>query len=318
MSAVSVIIPTFRRPEGLQRAVESLQQQKDAPRFEVVIVDNSPEASAHATSAMLQSKSEFAIRYIHEPNPGVANARNAGLAAAHYELIAFLDDDEEATSCWLAALVTTQARLSASVVFGPIEAVLPHSAHRHRSYFEAFFARRGPTADGWLDHAFGCGNSLMVRADALRGKTPFHADQNETGGEDDRLFHELSERGVRFAWSASALCMEHVPPARARLSYTLRRAFAYGQSPSQIAAHTDPPQWLALARWMAIGAGQAAVFGLAGLAIWLASPKRAISLLDRAVRGAGKVFWAPIFVPKFYGAYLARTGLGRDSADRIR
>ncbi|RIJ43461.1 glycosyltransferase, partial [Maribellus luteus] len=56
---------------------------------------------------------------LHEPEPGVANARNAALAVAKGAMIAFLDDDEEAPPGWLAALIAAQARLGADAVFGP-------------------------------------------------------------------------------------------------------------------------------------------------------------------------------------------------------
>lgn len=309
MSTLSVIVPTFRRPDGLSRALQSLARQVDAGSFEVVVVDNSPEACARVTAQALAATLPVPLVYVHEPAPGVANARNAGVRASAGALIAFLDDDEEASPAWLAALLTTRDRLGAGIVFGPIEAVIPQSVRRNHGYFQRFFSRRGPAQDVWLDHPFGCGNSLMVRCEALQGETPFNPMHNETGGEDDMLFQELAVRGVRFAWSAGALCMEHVPPVRARLSYTLRRAFAYGQSPCQLAAQASPPRWADVGRWMAIGAAQAGVYGVAGLGVWLASPRRAVELLDRAVRGAGKVFWAPVFVPRFYGAHLAeRTG----------
>jgi succinoglycan biosynthesis protein ExoM len=308
MTGLSVVIPTFRRLDGLRRAVQSLTRQIDAPAFEVVIVDNSPEGCAHETARALGQILPNPLVYVHEPAPGVANARNAGVAAASGDFVAFLDDDEEASPGWLAALLATRRQFAASVVFGPIEAVIPPTVRRHRDYFQQFFSRVGPATDIWLSHPFGCGNSLMVRADALRGPAPFDPGYNEIGGEDDYLFQQLAARGVRFAWAAGAVCLEHVPERRARLCYTLRRAFAYGQSPCQLAAQANPPNWPGVVGWMIIGAAQSVVYGLASIAAWLASPQRAVRLLDRAVRGAGKVFWAPVFVPRFYGAHLdART-----------
>jgi glycosyltransferase involved in cell wall biosynthesis len=41
------------------------------------------------------------------------------------DLIAFLDDDEEASPGWLAALIETQRRYDADVVFGPVRARAP-------------------------------------------------------------------------------------------------------------------------------------------------------------------------------------------------
>ena len=104
--AVSIIIPTFRRP---QRAVDAARSAlaQTAPDFEIVLVDNDPEGSA---LGVLRAFDDPRITVIHEPRAGVANARNAGLRVAKGELIAFLDDDELAPATWLAELLRVQAR----------------------------------------------------------------------------------------------------------------------------------------------------------------------------------------------------------------
>jgi hypothetical protein len=84
------------------------------------------------------------------------------------------------------------------------------------------------------------------------------------------------------------------------MGYALARAFAYGQSPSQLAARDGRP--LAVARWMLIGAGQAVVWGMAALALSLVGNTRRAEMLDRAARGLGKVFWFKGLEPQFYGA----------------
>lgn len=140
----------------------------------------------------------------------------------------------------------------------------------------------------------------MVRATALPGPAPFDTGTDQAGGEDDALFAALAARGGRFGWAADAWVEEFAPAHRATLTYTLARAFAYGQGPSQTAAAAK--DWPAVARWMAIGAGQTAVFGTASAALTLmASPKRA-EMYDRTARGIGKLFWMKGFEPSFYGA----------------
>ena len=95
---ISIIIPTQRRPQGLAIAARSVFAQVgvDAKELELVIVDNDQVASAKALADGFKSEAPFPVTYVHEPRAGVANARNAALSAAKGELIAFLDDDEEA------------------------------------------------------------------------------------------------------------------------------------------------------------------------------------------------------------------------------
>jgi glycosyltransferase involved in cell wall biosynthesis len=300
MSQVTVLIPTLRRREGLTRALGSVFAQDQALDLmaEVVVVDNSPEGSARATVEALRASSPVPLIYVHEPHPGVATARNAGLARSSAPYVAFLDDDEEAPPRWLAPLLETHLSLNADVTFGPVRGVVTGAKPSRRAYLEAFFSRFGPEHSGVIDDSYGCGNSVMTRATALPGSTPFDSAADQTGGEDDRLFTHLKAQGARFAWAAEASVYEYAPPHRATLSYAFRRAISYGQSPSQICSRADDT--LGLARWMVIGAGQAVVYGAVALGLWMArSPKR-YSYADRAARGVGKVFWTSFL--RFYGA----------------
>ena len=302
MSDVAVIVPTLRRPESLERALRSIFAQTGvADRVsEIVVVDNDPVGSAAATVDALRSGSPWPLTYVHAPRPGVATARNAGLAATDAPLIAFLDDDEAASPGWLAALLRAREETGADAVFGPITGRAPDAAPWLKPWLERFFGREGPERTGLIDQPFGCGNSLMVRATALPGPAPFDTGTDQAGGEDDALFAALAARGGRFGWAADAWVEEFAPAHRATLSYALARAFAYGQGPSQTAAAAK--DWPAVARWMVIGAGQTAVFGAASAALTLmASPKRA-EMYDRTARGIGKLFWMKGFEPSFYGA----------------
>ena len=107
MSNVAVLIPTLRRPESLARAVRSLFAQTGVQGRlrEIVVVDNDPQGSAGAAIQAMMAGAPFPLAYVREPRPGVATARNAGLAAVEAPLIAFLDDDETASPGWLAALI---------------------------------------------------------------------------------------------------------------------------------------------------------------------------------------------------------------------
>ncbi len=301
---VAVIVPTLRRPESLERALKSLfAQQRVGDRLAAIVVaDNDPQGSAQVVVERLRAEAPFPLLYAHAPRPGVATARNVGLQATDAPLIAFLDDDEAASPRWLAALLDAQAKLGADVVFGPIRGRAPDGAARDRDYLERFFGREGPGTTRLIDAPYGCGNSLMRRATALPGAAPFDVSTDQSGGEDDVLFSGLAARGGRFGWAADAWVEEFAPAHRATLSYTLARAFAYGQGPSQSAVRER--NWPGVARWMIIGAGQTLVWGLAALA--MAPTSRRAGLLDRAARGLGKVLWMPGLEPRFYGVQELR------------
>jgi succinoglycan biosynthesis protein ExoM len=300
---VSVIIPTQRRPQSLQTAARSVMRQGLPPPYalELVIVDNDEAGSARSVAAALAEEASFPVRYVHEPAPGVANARNAALAAARAGLIAFLDDDEEAPMGWLAELLAVRARFDADAVFGPVRGRAPQGFELHRAYFEDFFSRQGPAETGVTEAFWGCGNSLVRRAALPDPDHPFSAVRNHIGGEDDLMFGEMAAAGARFAWAADAWVWEDPDPRRLSLGYTIPRAFAYGQGPTQKCASRTPPDTSGMLRWMAIGALQAPAFGLLAGLKWLARRPDWPETLDRAARGLGKLLWGKPFKIGFYG-----------------
>jgi glycosyltransferase involved in cell wall biosynthesis len=304
MAEVAVLMPTLRRPESLARALRSLFAQEEGLIESTVVVDNSPEGSARAVVDALVPAAPFPLIYVHEPRPGVATARNTGLKRVGAPFVAFLDDDEEAPPHWLATLLATHKRFGAAVTFGPWRGRAEAADPWARPYLDAFFSRTGPDASGPTDERHGCGNSLMTRKGALDGEQPFDPAYDQVGGEDDRLYQVLERQGAIFAWAADAWVYEHAPDHRCRVAYALRRAFSFGQTPTTDAAHVK--DWAGVARWMAIGAAQTVVYGLAAAALWLIGSPRRLAMTDRAVRGLGKVVWW--FTPRFYGqAEVKRT-----------
>ncbi len=90
MPTVSVITPVYNGERYLRAALDSLLAQT-YPDWELVIVDD---GSTDGTPDILASYSDRRIVKLRQPNSGEAAARNAGLANAHGEYIAFLDADD--------------------------------------------------------------------------------------------------------------------------------------------------------------------------------------------------------------------------------
>ncbi len=90
---VSVIIPTYNRPELLlDRALSSALGQQ-YPNLEVLVVMDGPDPR---TQAALEAITDPRLRPLVLPqNAGPSAARNFGVRAAKGEWVAFLDDDDE-------------------------------------------------------------------------------------------------------------------------------------------------------------------------------------------------------------------------------
>ncbi len=88
---VSVIIPTFNRPQQLQRAVESVLSQTYA-NVEIIVVNDAGEDVAGVLAAVPHPEKIVSVR--HGVNRDRAAARNSGLKLARGKYIAYLDDDD--------------------------------------------------------------------------------------------------------------------------------------------------------------------------------------------------------------------------------
>lgn len=303
---VSIIVPTFRRPNAVIIALKSLAAQDAGARaLEVIVVDNDPNASAKAAVEDYIRTAPHETRYIHVPEPGVSNARNGAMKAARGRYLAFLDDDMEATETWLSGLLQTTMAHEASVCFGPIEAVLPADEEPLDAMMQPCFSRRFDGGDGLTNGvAFGMGGCLMDLQQCELPSPPFNPDMNESGGEDDWLFSLLIARGARMAWASKALTYEHVPRNRLTLAYFWKRNFAFGQGPTQAAADQGVKGALGVVKWMFVGIVQTILSVPLYVLLKLFKRPSFVTYYGKLAQGAGKVFWWGSFSPRIYGASL--------------
>jgi N-acetylglucosaminyldiphosphoundecaprenol N-acetyl-beta-D-mannosaminyltransferase len=114
---VSVVIPAYRRPEMIERALRSVLAQRRLPA-EIIVVDD---ASGDDTGGRAQALGATVLT--HADNRGRGAARNTGLEAAHHDWVALLDSDDEwlphhLETLWAArgnhAIVGSAARVSGS------------------------------------------------------------------------------------------------------------------------------------------------------------------------------------------------------------
>jgi glycosyltransferase involved in cell wall biosynthesis len=98
---ISVIIPAYNEQDFLGRCLKSLQEQINAPIYEVILVDNnSTDNTAHIAKS-------FKAKVIKEPIKGVMHARQAGLKVAKGEIIVTTDADCFYKPYWLSNIYKT-------------------------------------------------------------------------------------------------------------------------------------------------------------------------------------------------------------------
>ena len=237
MISTSVCIATYRRSGELERLLESLTRQVEAPAFEVIVVDNDPQESARPTVEKFASM--LAITYCREEIAGVAAVRNRAVGASRGAYLAFVDDDEWARPDWLATLHRVMAETQADGVFGAIYNQFDPAVPQHIracGFFDAALLADRSEIPWWGTRT---GNAYIRRSALPDAAAPFDLQYGLTGGEDTHMFKCMQDRGARLVWSAEAVVDSFHPPARANLRWVLKRALRYGGTGAEV-------EWLGL------------------------------------------------------------------------
>ena len=217
---VSVIVCTRNRPDELARCLDSLCRCDPAPA-EIVVIDNAP--ADPATRAVVSARP--GLRYVAEARPGLSRARNAGIAAAKGELLAFTDDDVEVTRSWVGALAASFVDPAVGCATG---LVLPAELS-HPAAFEFEFGYGGLAGSflparfdqTLLDQPFGeappvwkvgAGANMAVRRVTINATGPF--DERLGAGaagcsEDSEFFHRALAAGWVCAYDPAAVVFHH-------------------------------------------------------------------------------------------------------------
>ena len=136
--AVSVVIPTYRRPAMLSVCLEALVHQHGiAHHYEIIVCDDGPdEATQRVTTSCASRAAARGVRVSYIPvvgTQGPAAARNRGWRAARAPVIAFTDDDTVPDRNWLAAGLAALARWDAWAIAGRIEQVRGGKFHDNQA-----------------------------------------------------------------------------------------------------------------------------------------------------------------------------------------
>ena len=106
---VSIIVPTYKRTEKmLDRALQSIFNQT-YKNYEVIIIDDNNKGNKFYNETIkceLKYKNENNIKFIyHEVNRGANTARNSGIKNSNYDILAFLDSDDEWENDYLELMI---------------------------------------------------------------------------------------------------------------------------------------------------------------------------------------------------------------------
>lgn len=147
--SITVIVPVYNVAPYLRAGLEALSAQVGCTWSALCVDDGSTDGSGDILDAY--AARDARLRVLHLPHAGVSAARNAGLAHATSELIAFMDPDDLVEPDWLARLVavlgphdwalTGYRENGRSVTSRDVGATYAGDAVRRRAW-QAFFGYR--------------------------------------------------------------------------------------------------------------------------------------------------------------------------------
>ena len=222
-----MVIPTYNRLDTLPEVLAAVEGQRAGFAWELVVVDD---GSTDGTAAWLAER-RFGVpaRVVSQPNRGPAAARNAGVAAAGGERVAFLGDDTVPSPGWLAAHRRAHRRRGDP----PELAVLGFTRWHARMRLTPFlryvndyglqfgYAIIDEPED--VPFNFFYTSNLSLRRELLLAE-PFNLDFPYAAWEDIETGYRLKKKGMRMVYEPAAVADHDHPTDFARFAVRQERA----------------------------------------------------------------------------------------------
>jgi glycosyltransferase involved in cell wall biosynthesis len=254
---ISLVIPTYRRAEDAMRCLASVQQQL-LDDFEVLLVDNTPDAELRSRIDAFNATARVRVRYVHEPRLGLHNARHTGARAATGDVVVFTDDDAEFDPGWLAAyarqfeacaeMAAAGGRVLPSWDAAPPDWLCQTIRRDPRMFPALSLLDLSPEFQLTADGIF-FGVNMAVRREALFAAGGFNPEifgDRWLGDGETGLNRKLWSCGQLVGYVPDALVYHHVSRERMTVAYLRRRQTHEGACDMYARFHPDVPSPTAL------------------------------------------------------------------------
>lgn len=220
---LSVIVASYKRCEPLELCLEDLAAQESSRPYEVILV-----LQAHPEGEGARIRERFAGRLDlqvaeYPEGLGTSRARNAGLAMARGEFVAFLDDDVRLPPTWVGAMLGFYDDPELGAVGGFVDhpghynpvrkaayRMLGLTSNRYRIDWGGFNV--GPASHPAQDQpaAWLSGGNMSFRRKAIEAVGGFDEALGSFWHEDVDVAHRVAKSGWKMI-SSARVAIDHYP-----------------------------------------------------------------------------------------------------------
>jgi glycosyltransferase involved in cell wall biosynthesis len=230
----SVVIPTHNRITTLLRVLGALGDQRGAPPFEVVLIDDgsTDDTAAVMKKAIEEKRFSFPLRFETQPNGGPGRARNRGTALATGQFVVYIGDDTVPEPQFLAEHARTHGEHGDDPLVACLgytgwpatEVVTPFMDHINDYGLQ--FGYRLIENGAVVPFNFFYTSNISIARGTL-GDTPFDTTFPAAAWEDIELAYRLDAAGLKIRYNAAAVTRHY---HRMDVDSFGRRQFTAGRS----------------------------------------------------------------------------------------
>lgn len=246
---LTVIICTHNRREYIADCLHSLSKQTiDFDNYQVLVIDNASGDDTYGfVTGYLSQYNLPNFTIIKEPEVGLSNARNRGLAETQSDYIAFIDDDARVPENWIETALQIITEHQPDIFGGPAYPIFPSG--KPEWYKDEYGVRGDMGETGFIKKGFIIGTNIFFRRELLIEYGGFDPELGMKGNsigyhEETRLVNRAFAEDRKVYYSKELFVRDYIPDYKLSLAFYIYGRYKSGRDriilEPEAAVETDP------------------------------------------------------------------------------
>ncbi|MBN8687128.1 MAG: glycosyltransferase family 2 protein [Chitinophagales bacterium] len=230
---LSIIICSRNRAKELEQCLPLVAEQAALfPDTEVLVIDNGSADNTAEVVKTVSEKSDYTIRYVLEPVPGLCQARNRGRQEARGEVLTYIDDDVRLDENWILKIRQHYLQHPETFCLGgrvtvKLDEHIPFPIGENMRWF--FGATRFGNEYRELnypEHPIGC--NMSFRAIVFDQVGGFNTNLKLYGDETE-FFSRVTKQGYKLIYDPEITVYQFIPASRLTKEELRHKSYIWGR-----------------------------------------------------------------------------------------